>query len=75
MKNNQTILILVIAAIIVSVIGTIMLLNATSPTEIEQRDSTTGQISLAIAGEQQEYHSTGMITLDIVGDLEENSEE
>ncbi|MFP4567790.1 MAG: hypothetical protein ACLFN8_02500 [Candidatus Woesearchaeota archaeon] len=75
-KINKMLFILAIVVIIISILGTFLITNNLpnqTLNELEQKDSTTGTISLNIAKEPQEYASSGKISLDIIN--KENSEE
>lgn len=68
-KTKKILIILAIIAIIASIIGTILLMNATTPTTEyydEERGTQTGTISLSVKEEPQEHTSSGSISLNIV---------
>ena len=68
-KFNKIFFVLATFAIVVAVLGTILLINYTGTLEqdLESQDSSAGTVSLNIAGKtQDEYSSSGMISLNIV---------
>ena len=79
-KFNKIIMILVIISIIVSVLGTVLLVNSiyfAEPQTLEDGGTTSaGSISLNIANDEpEEYSSSGMISLDIVDNDQKNNME
>lgn len=76
-QYNKVILLLVILAICVSVFGTVMVLNHVSSDFVKEEISvhSTGSVSLSISGEPQRYISSGVININIVEDVEKNTEE
>lgn len=75
---NNLIVVLISFAILVSIVGTILLINALSFDESEEKFGTTsaGTISLNIEKDGQEYASTGVISLNVINnDLEKHLEE
>jgi hypothetical protein len=67
-KLNKVFFVLIITAIIVSIIGTLLVINAVSSQEDVYEDSygSSGVVSLNIKKQPQEYSSTGFISLDVI---------
>ncbi len=65
---NKVLFVLVIVAIIVSVLGTLLVLNASNfdDAEIGRHSGGEGSISLGIQGPPQTAESTGSIELSVV---------
>lgn len=77
-KFNKMMFAMAIVVIILSVATTMLLVNKSSSNntdELDTNDTTSGVISLNVAQEPQEYASNGKISLDIVDNLKNNSEE
>lgn len=76
-KFNKVMFMVAIAVIIIVISTTMLLLNKQSAktNELDENGTTTGVISLNIAQDQQEYASNGKISLNIINDSKNNSEE
>ena len=69
-KTKKILIILAVVAIAATILGTVLLINATTHTtyeyEEESRGAQAGTISLSIKEEPQEHTSSGSISLNIV---------
>lgn len=66
-KTDKILLVLIILTIIVSIVGTILVINATNIDEPEMTrgSAASGTLTLSIAEEPQEYATSGSISLKV----------
>lgn len=66
-KLNRVFFVLIVTTIIVSIIGTLLIINASSSRDVvEDSYGASGVVSLNIKKQPQEYSSTGFISLDVI---------